>query len=456
MLKREDCVVVPPPAEPPTWESLLHESVDLVIVERSLLPERVEEAVRLLVETSENPAVVVLTVKDDPEERAAILAAGGQAVLGTDLQVREIMHVVRTILDERERLLIATQIEAPRFEKPSLADFSSNSASMQTLLETVRRVIHRESPLLILGETGTGKEWLARSIHAEGPRSNKPFVAVNCAALPESLLESELFGHEEGAFTGATHARRGRFELAHRGTLFLDEIGEMPLPLQVKLLRVLQDREVQRLGSESSIPVDVRIMAATNADIDEEVNARRFRKDLYYRLSVIELVVPPLRERREDILEIATSYVDYYRARINAMARRISDEAMEGLRAYDWPGNVRELTNVIERAMILCDGEEILPSHLPESVRGRSAGYPVVSNHPPDGQAHMALPDGWYREPLRGAREAVSQDFERLYLSAVLRETSGRIGEAAKWAGINPRSLYGKMKRLGLRKEDFR
>jgi DNA-binding NtrC family response regulator len=320
--------------------------------------------------------------------------------------------------------------------------------------------VSSDTSLLITGETGVGKEWLARGIHADSPRRDGPFVAVNCGALPETLLESELFGHEEGAFTGATRVRRGLFETAHGGTIFLDEIGEMPLHLQVKLLRVLESREVQRVGAEVPLRLDVRVMAASNRDLEAEVEAGGFRPDLYYRLGVVTLAVPALRERREDIPTLARSYIDHFSHQFPHTVERIAPEAMAALVEYDWPGNVRELMNVIERAMLLCEGRAITSVDLPDAVGGlASSGPPGGSLDELDGDVSAlgsALPDPWLETPLKDLRDALVASLERAYLSALLERTRGRVGETARRAGIDPRSLYAKMRRLGLRKEDYR
>jgi DNA-binding NtrC family response regulator len=328
---------------------------------------------------------------------------------------------------------------------------------MNAFMELVRRVIASDASLLILGETGVGKEHLARAIHAEGPRSAGPFIAVNCGALPESLLESELFGHEEGAFTGATRSRRGHFELAHRGTLFLDEIGELPPHLQASLLQVLQRREIRRLGGEAAIGVDVRVMAATSRDIADEVRSRRFRSDLYYRLGVVTLAIPPLRERREDVPALVEAYLENFRPHIRRNVRRIAPDALEALEGYAWPGNVRELVNLVERAMLLAAGEEIALADLPENVRG--AGAPAeaqAAGVPAPLAAVPALAAGMLELPLRDVRRRAVAEVEQRYLALLLEKTRGRIGETARLAGIEPRSLFEKMRRYGLRKEDFR
>jgi two-component system response regulator AtoC len=337
-----------------------------------------------------------------------------------------------------------------------LSDFVSKSPAMRTFMNVVYRVVGSDAPLLIQGETGVGKERLARAIHIESLRSAGPFIAVNCGALPESLLESELFGHEEGAFTGATRSRRGCFELAHRGTIFLDEITEMPVHLQVKLLRVLQEYEIQPVGAEKSIKIDVRLMASTNRNLDEEIRLGRFRKDLFYRLSVVSLTVPPLRERREDIPTLVRSHVAFLRPRMGGECT-IAPESMAALTQYAWPGNVRELINVIERAMLLCTTNEITLADLPESIRGVASAPAYQSPATGDILALMTEDSkSLLKLPWRTARKVFLDRLEREYLWQLLKETKGHIGQTAKLANIRPRSLFDKMQKHGLRKEDFK
>lgn len=324
---------------------------------------------------------------------------------------------------------------------------------MQRFMKLVERVAGADSSLLIEGETGVGKERLARAIHAASRRRSGPFLAVNCAAIPEGLLESELFGHEQGAFTGASRSRRGYFELAHGGTLFLDEIGEVPLHLQAKLLRVLEDHAVLRVGGERSIKVDVRVITATNRDLAEEARAQRFRSDLYFRLAVVTLAIPPLRERLEDIPDLVSRFLGELSAQLGRSVPGICDEALVALSRYAWPGNVRELINVLERALLLAPGDTITIDDLPRAISD-------VSSPPrPDEDAAglvAAVPSSLSDRPLREARRVIVDAFERRYLEELLRRTGGRIGDAARQAGINERSLYDLMQRHGLRKEDFR
>ena len=432
------------------------ENCDLVIISQSLIPQPVFDTINLIQQLPDSPGIVVISAKEDPEERAKFLAAGCDAVLFAGLSDESLQDVVDTILAKRSELQQKTFTTLRTLAQPRLTDFVSTSTAMQTFMRVVNRVVKSDVPLLILGETGVGKERLARAIHAEGPRSEGPFITVNCGALPETLLESELFGHEKGAFTGAERSRRGWFELAHRGTIFLDEIGELANHLQVKLLRVLQEHEIQRIGSEKSFKVDVRVMAATNRDLEEEIESRNFRKDLYFRLSVIALRIPPLRDRIEDIPILVESYINYLRPRIGCDVFGITDEAQESLCHYAWPGNVRELINVIERAMLLCNNSEITLDDLPTNISGRGKPTKIHAASQLKPQDVGNLKEELLQKSLQEARSEVLEEFERTYLSGLLHLTNGRVGETAQKAGIQPRSLFDKMKRLGLRKEDFK
>ncbi|MFT7640178.1 MAG: DNA-binding NtrC family response regulator [Pirellulaceae bacterium] len=454
---RPDTIVEVAKGDASLWETVSRENFDLVVVSRSLIGASASETVSSLRTLPESPDIVVLCEQEDPEERASLLAAGCLSVLYTGLpndMLQEALYAaVERRLQTAEEALVPT--DAPL--QPQLSDFVSASPAMETFMDVVHRVVASGTTLLIMGETGVGKERLARAIHAESPRSAGPFISVNCGALSETLLESELFGHEEGAFTGASRARRGWFELAHGGTIFLDEIGEMPRHLQVKLLTVLQTREVRRVGAESSVLIDVRVMAATNRDLAAEVEAGDFRRDLYYRLSVVSLTIPPLCERREDIPALARGLLDHFRGEIPYHIEGIAPQAMEALCRYDWPGNVRELMNVIERAMLLTSDGEISGRDLPATISG------LVSDLEPEfptpqaiEEERLSVPQEWLKQPLRDARQKLLSEFERAYLVGLLEETGGKIGETAKRAGIQPRSLFEKMKRLGLQKEDYR
>ena len=348
------------------WKQLGSESFDLVLLRRDDVPAFSTHVVSEIRALPDGPDVTVVASKEDPEERAELLTAGCVAVVYEGLGEATLVRTIEALL-QRRREQTKRDLDESGIQPFRLSDYASASSAMRQFLDTARRVVGTNTTLLLLGETGVGKEWLARAAHAEGPRAAAPFVAVNCSALPETLLESELFGHTKGAFTGATRARRGYFELAHGGTIFLDEIAELPQHLQVKLLRVLDERRIQALGSERSIAVDVRVLAATNRDLEIEVQEKRFRTDLFYRLNVVSLTLPPLRERREDIPELLQSYIDHFRIRLPSEVTAVHPDALEALTAYDWPGNVRELINVVERAVLMARSSEIMLVDLPEA-----------------------------------------------------------------------------------------
>ena len=450
-LKELDIVVNDAPDGNQPWERFRSETFDLLFSTPAALPDPLEGSISEVRNLARRPEIILISDEEDLEIRARLLAAGALAVLPSSLSAERLQETLATFV-ERQRDIAVEQVKADReIEQSTLGDFSSRSPAMKELLRVAKRVAYADTSLLILGETGTGKEWLGRAIHAEGPRASGPFIAVNPSALPEQLLESELFGHEKGAFTGASRARRGAFELAHYGTLFLDEIGDMPAHLQIKLLRVLQEREIKRLGSERPVAVDVRIMAATNQDLGAAIEGKSFRQDLYFRLGVMKLTVPPLRDRKEDIPPLVETHVELYRRQLGRLdIEGTSLEAMKALEAYEWPGNVRELINVIERSVLLCEGRLITLDELPDEVAGPGAGATYT------GAAENRDFMTWMDRPLPEAREALLGAFESSYLARLLVETHGNVGATATRAGIEPRTLYNKMKVYGLRKEDFK
>jgi DNA-binding NtrC family response regulator len=336
--------------------------------------------------------------------------------------------------------------------------FETKNPAMARVLAMAQRVGPSDTSILLLGETGVGKEWMARAIHAASPRAQGPLVAVNCAALPAQLLESELFGHEAGAFTGAIKARRGYFELAAGGTLLLDEIAEMSTHLQAKLLRALQEHSIQRLGGEREVRLDVRVIASTNRDLETAMTAGQFRRDLYYRLAVVTLTLPPLRERAEDIPVLARHYFEHFRASLRRTdLRDVDTTALAALVAYPWPGNVRELINVMERAVLLSSGPAIGCDDLPVEVADleRQASRRQTDRQRAGDTDPLAIAD-LLREPLLRASREVQTRFEREYLVNLLTQTAGHVGRAAERAGIDPRTLYNKMREHGLDKSEFR
>lgn len=448
MVDRVDC-------QDEFWDSLARESCDLLVMSHALVPAPAVASVNALVALPDAPALVIAEMTGTAAEQAHLIAAGCQAVLPLGLDYAAATEVVAALAEKR-RFVIgeeATRRGIP--DQPRLSDFVSRSPSMQAFMDVVHRVAGSSSSLLILGETGVGKERLARAIHSDSPRGDSPFVAVNCGALPEGLLESELFGHEEGAFTGATRTRRGCFELAHGGTLFLDEVGETPVHLQVKLLRVLQERALQRVGGEKTIHVDVRLVAATSRNLQAEVEARRFRSDLFYRLGVVTLEIPPLRERIEDIPELAESYIDYLAPRIGRDIDGIDPDALAALQHYEWPGNVRELINVVERAMLLSRTGRIRIDDLPAVIGRKEVPVSTIFVDGAGSAEYDDIPEDKH-PTLKAVRQQAVARAEKAYLIDLLRKTEGRINLTARRAGIEPRSLHGKMKRHGLRKEDYK
>jgi len=432
------------------WPQIVQSCADIIVISDSLIPSPVEAGIRQLNGLPEGPTTVVLHDVNSAELQTGYIAAGAHGALFSGVSLQRLISAVESTVEARRQVMQLDRYDRRGKAKPKIADFSTNSETMQLFMNEVLQVAASDSLLMIMGETGVGKEHLAKVIHAESSRAAGPFVAVNTAALPEQLLESELFGHKQGAFTGATRSRRGAFEQAHGGTIFLDEIGEMPLHLQAKLLRVLQEYEIRPIGAERPSWVDVRVIAATNRDLEEEVDRGNIRKDLYYRLSVIRLKIPPLRMRREDIPNLARRFVKDFKQKIGRDIRQISEPAMMALCQYDWPGNIRELMNVIERSMLLCRTGEITMEDLPSVFQ--------VGGNDTDGSlgSHQAVPDSWQGKTLIEVLAGIQESTERMYLQMVLQQTHGRIQEAAGLAGITSRSLYSKMKKYGLRKETFK
>jgi formate hydrogenlyase transcriptional activator len=372
----------------------------------------------------------------DPD--GTLAAAHGELQSGTERALSDALREVEKLTRELEieRRYLREEIDA-MVERGALI---GDTPQIRELLERVNSVARTDSTVLITGETGTGKELVARLVHQASARADRALVRVNCAALPGALIESELFGHERGAFTGAVTRRQGRFEVADRGTLFLDEVGELPLEMQAKLLRAIQEQEFERVGSSTPVRVDVRVVAATNRDLSAEVTAGRFRADLYYRLAVFPLHIPPLRERRADIAMLAEHFVTHYCQKQRRRCEGISPEALRWLEEYAWPGNVRELENVIERALILMQGKRI------ERSLVQSVGIGVAVPAPANGE----------RAAEPGSEELVTlEEMERRYIERVLRRCDGRIeGDdgAAKVLGLAPSTLRSRMQRIGVRR----
>ena len=385
--------------------------------------------------------VVVLTASSEVSDAVACMQLGATDYVNKPCEPTRLVTTVRNAITQaalRRRVeVLASQLR----EQEGSAQILGDSAAVRRVRELVERAADSDVTVLLLGESGTGKEVAARAIHAESERRTGPFLAVNCGAIPENLIESELFGHAKGAFTGASSARAGRFEQAEGGTLFLDEVGELRVDLQVKLLRVLQERVVQRLGEARERPVDLRVIAATNRDLKARIEERAFREDLYYRLAVFPIELPPLRERERDVLILAHKFLERFARRHRREIRELAPRAVEAMERYRWPGNVRELENVIERAVILEDGAQLTLESMADEV---------VCAFEEDGESSSEA------QPLPAPDEPDQilpmEEEERRILARALRLTQGNVREASRRLGIGRATMYRKIERYELRK----
>ncbi len=360
---------------------------DLVITDIKMPGRSGLEVLRHVKQISPGTLVIVITAFSSTEDAVSAMKQGALDYITKPFEIEKIKLVIKNAL-ARKKLHVEHEYYKKQYEhKFDVSGIVGKSRAIQSIFDIIKRVSVSKSTILITGESGTGKELIARAIHQNSSRKDHPFVAVSCGAIPENLLESELFGHMKGAFTGAIASKIGLFELADTGTLFLDEIGELPLLIQVKLLRVLQERQFKRVGGTKNISVDVRIIAATNRNLQKMVGENLFREDLFYRLNVIPIHIPPLRERKEDIAALAQHFLEKYNREIGKHFMCITDEAMAQLLVYDWPGNIRELENAIERAVALETEPSIDVSSLPESIRGTTGQFASVIpvDIPPEG-----------------------------------------------------------------------
>ncbi len=384
--------------------------------------------------------VIVMTAYGSIEDAVTAMKEGALDFLAKPVDPDHLLLLVGRALEQRrlvtENLLMKEEL-AVRRGAPKLV---GDDPSLRKVFLALQRAAATDTTVLLEGESGTGKELFARSLHALSPRADAPFVAINCAAIPENLLETELFGYEKGAFTDASTRKLGKFEMAHRGTLFLDEIGDLPMSLQAKILRALEERRFERVGGTALVSVDVRLVAATNKGLKAAVAARRFREDLYFRLSVFPITVPPLRERGTDISLLAHSFVDRFCRDLKKPRLTLSPAAIEQLQSYRWPGNVRELQNCIERAVILADGDSILPRHLNLSF----VDHPLEPENV-NPWAHVDL-SGTLSDVVRRAVAGV----EKLKIEEVMKEAEGNRGRAAELLQVSYKSLVAKLKEYRL------
>ena len=408
-------------------------SFDVVITDLRLPDLNGLEVLKACKRYSPDTMVILITAHGSVDTAVEAMKFGAYDYITKPFSMEELLLMVKRLMKmralEQENELLKEQVGC----KYQFSGIVARSEAMSAVLEKVKTVSQTDSTVLIMGESGTGKELIANAIHCNSPRKNEPMIKLSCAALPETLLEAELFGYEKGAFTGAVKQKKGRFELADKGTLFLDEIGEMSPATQVKLLRVLQEKTFDRLGGTGTLSVDARIICATQRDLKKEVKLGSFREDLYYRLNVVPIVLPPLRDRRGDVMLLANHFLKIFSAQHNKTIKGFSMEAMEMVLKYPFPGNVRELENAVERAVVMGKGEEVQSWDLPEEINS---------------EALKAINEIENYENLSKA----IKDFERQYIIKVLDETKGNRSLAAKLLGVSRKTLWEKCKVLEILK----
>jgi len=407
---------------------LEREPADLVVTDVRMPGLSGMEALRAIKELNPDIVVIIMTAFGSIDQAVQAVKEGAYDYINKPFKIDEMLLTIEKALEERRLRHEVSTLRQELRTRYHFENLIGKSRAMQEIFGLIEQVAGSRSTVMVYGKSGTGKELVAKAIHYNSPRSTRAFVAVNCAAIPAELLESELFGHEKGSFTGAIATKVGKFELATGGSLFLDEVGSMRLDLQAKILRALQEREVERVGGTRIIKIDVRVIAATNRDLKKAVEEGTFREDLYYRLNVVPITLPDLKDRQEDIPLLANHFVQKFAQESNPAIREISKEAMAVLMSHAWPGNVRELENVIERAVTLGHGPAVLSADLPPHLAGGA-------------------------NPLERAltREATLEDLERDYIAMILQRTKGHQIRAATILGIDRRTLYRKIRRYGLK-----
>jgi DNA-binding NtrC family response regulator len=407
-------------------------AVDIVLTDFKMPGMSGVELLEALKKMNPGIEVIIMTAYGSVESATEAMKLGAVDYITKPIDLRQLQLMIRNTLERKLLVSENRQLRRQLSERFSFEGIVSQSTAMSQVLNIAGRVASSSAPVLITGETGTGKELVAKAVHFAGSRREKPFVAVNCAALSENLLESELFGHEKGAFTGADRQRKGRFEMAEGGTLFIDEVGEIPLALQVKLLRVLQERYYERVGSSHSLPTNVRIVAATNRNLEAMVREGKFREDLFYRLNVVAIRLPPLRERREDIPPLVDAFIKRFASENSKKISGISREAMDLLMKHSYPGNVRELENIMQQSIVLCRGEMLFSEDLPLRV------------HEPFSEKISVLEmDGTFTEKVEA--------FEKSLILSALQSAGNVQTRASERLGIGERHLRYKLKKYGLK-----
>jgi len=438
MLKREKYEVATAENGKKALKKLEKESFDMVISDIQM-PE--VSGIELLSKIKNmNPDIIVMmiTAYGSTDTAVEAMKLGAYDYLTKPFKIDELKIVIRKALDNRSLKRENIQLKKALESKYSFQNIVGSAPVMHKLYDMIQRVSETKSNILITGESGTGKELIARGIHFNGPLKDKPFVTINCGAIPENLMESEMFGHKKGSFTGAISEKEGLFEVSNKGTIFLDEIGDLPLSIQVKLLRAIQERTFRRVGGTQDIKVDVRVICATNKDLEKEVKEGRFREDLFYRINVIHITSPSLRERKEDIPTLAIHFLEKYNKELGKKIKKISQESMNALKSYAFPGNVRELENVIERTVALSDGAAILPEDLP----------PQIFNIPEGGGLSDLGTIKLGEDPID--LEEIIGRLEKDLLTRALAKTGGVKKKAAKLLGISFRSMRYRLEKHGL------
>jgi DNA-binding NtrC family response regulator len=427
-----------------------NESPDLVLLDVRLPDLGGLEVLDQLKKNGDARAVIMITADPQLDDVKAALKLGAYDFVGKPIDFDELNVTIKNALEATKLRSEVQSLRGEMRRRTGYHEVVGSSPKMTELMSFVRKVASSEATtILIQGESGTGKDLIAKAIHYESSRAERPFVAINCSAIPETLMEAELFGHEKGAFTDAKQMKKGLFEVADGGTLFLDEIGELSPLLQAKLLRVLEDQVIRRVGGVRDMQVDVRVIAASNRDLEKAVREGHFRQDLYYRLAIIAIFIPALRERKEDILPLVDFFVDRYNRKFKKSVRGITDETRRHLLAHDWPGNVRELKNSIERAMILEDEPLLRPAYLPFSV-SESGGLTAFERSSP-GDGAQSLPNGRTLPRLYIPEGGTSlEEVERSMVELAMRQANSNQTHAAKLLDISRDALRYKLKKFGL------
>ncbi len=438
MLRREKYEVETASNAKKALKLLEKENFDMIITDIQMPEMSGIELLGKVKDMDSDTVVIMITAYGSTESAVEAMKLGAYDYITKPFKIDELKIIIKNALSANTLKQENIQLKKALEKKYSFQNIVGSSSSMLKLYDMIQRISQTKSNILINGESGTGKELIARAIHFNGPLKDKPFITINCGAIPENLLESEMFGHKKGSFTGAIADKKGLFEVADTGTIFLDEVGDLPLSIQVKLLRAIQERTFRRVGSTQDVQVDVRIICATNKNLEQEVKKGHFREDLFYRLNVIQIMAPPLRERKEDIPTLALHFSEKYSNELNKDIKKISKEAMDALVAYNFPGNVRELENFIERAVALEEGQAILKESLPSQVQYAQTGSALMDiNTIKLGEDKINL-------------EKIVDSIEKDLLTRALAKTNGVKKKAAQILGISFRSMRYRLEKHGM------